>query len=185
MIVPERGRPVLAAAADPVPARKKPDPALPLTAAAFFLGVVVASVAMLALRVDDGDVVPAGEHLAAVTQLAAEQAARDAAERQIAAQAGTLQDADALARRLVATLGDPAGVSAADLRVLRRDVARQTRTIERVRVVRVPVPGPTVTVAPAPQQRPQPARQDRPAPVPVPPQPTGCTISLLGTCLAR
>jgi hypothetical protein len=167
--------------------RKRPDPALPLTAAAFFLGVVVATVAVLALRVDAGDVVPAGEHQVAVTQLAAEQAARDAAERQIVAQAATLQDADSLARRLVATLGDPAGVSAADLRVLRRDVARQTRTIERVRVVRVPVPGPTVTAAPAPQ-RPssQPAREGPPAPAPAPaPSPPGCTISLFGTCLTR
>lgn len=170
----------------PAPTRR-PDPALPLIAAAFALGVVVASAGVLALRWTGGDTVPAGVHEATVTQLAAEQASRRAADAQVATQSDTLDAADALAQRLVAALDHPP-VTPADLAELRRQVAAQSRTItrERVRVVRVPVPAPAP--APAAIARPRPAR--RPAPVAVSPSsptpsPPGCTISLLGTCLAR
>lgn len=166
---------------------RRPDPALPLVAAAFFLGVVISAVAGLAMRVDDGDTVPAPVHQVVVAELAAERSARAAAAERLDAQADALADADTLARRLVAALDQPSTVPAAELAQLRRAVTRQTERIERVRVVRVPVPGPTVTAAPAPgrsQSRPQPARQQTSAPAPAP-APPGCTITLLDVCVAR
>lgn len=187
---PERPRPrpvVLNAIPDgPLPGdRKRPDPALPLVAAAFAMGVVLAATGALALRWTGGDTVPARTHQQTVTQLAAERAARGAADQQVAAQADALAHADELARRLVAALDNPAGVTSADLTALRTEVARQSRTIERVRVVRVPVPTAPVAGARTPA-RPEPVRRSAPPEPTAMPAPTpACALQLLGTCIAR
>lgn len=161
---------------DGAPARR-PDMVVPAFIGAFGLGVVVAAVTLLAVQSGRGDTVPAGVHQQTARDLAAAQAASTA-------RLSALDDADALARRLVAALDSPTPVPPAERAQLREQVAAQTRVIERVRVVRVPVPGPTVTVAPSVRQRPQPARQDPPVPSPSP-GPPACTVEILGTCLAR
>lgn len=163
------------------PARP-PDPVLPLLLVVFALGIVITAVAFLGLQATRGDTVPARVHADTLSQLAGERAAGDAATGQLAAQAETLERADVLARRLIAALDSPP-VSPGDLAALRREVTRQTQTIERVRVVRVPVPGPTLTAPPA-AARPQPARQG-PAPASPTPAPQRCALELLGTCIAR
>lgn len=159
---------------------RHPDAATPLLAAAFCLGVVVAAAGLLGVAATRGDTVPARVHANTLTQLAAQRAARDAAAGQLAAQAETLTRADVLARRLIAALDSPA-VSPGDLAALRREVTRQTRTIERVRVVRVPVPGPTVTASP-PAVRPARRGPASASPAPVPQR---CALEMLGTCIAR
>lgn len=179
-----RPRPVAAVPPSGTPgkASRKPDPAVPLILAAFALGIVVASVAALGMRVSAGDTVPSGVHERQAAELAAARATTAAQDEQISRQAAALDDADVLARRLVAALDSPT-VTPEDLAALRRDVTTQTRTIERVRVVRVPVPGPVVTAPPV-ARRPQPARQD-PRPAPVPTSGPACALELLGVCLAR
>lgn len=159
---------------EPVPGRR-PDVVVPMFAAAFCLGVVVAAAGLLGLQAGDEATVPADEHQVVVEE-------RAAAEAVAAARLTALEDAAALNRRLVAALDSPP-VTAADLAALRREVATQTNTVEKVRVVRVPVPGPVVTVAPAQRSR-QPARASHAAAVPVPPL-RSCRLELLGTCLAR
>lgn len=163
---------------DGVPDRR-PDMIVPAFVGAFGLGVVVAAVTLLAVQSGRGDTVPAGVHQQVARELAGAQAA--AAARQAA-----LEDADALARRLVAALDSPTPVPPAERAELREQVAAQTRVIERVRVVRVP--GPTVTVAPPPV-RPQPAarqpaRQQPAQPSPAASTPT-CTVAVLSACLIR
>jgi hypothetical protein len=161
---------------------ERPNVAVPLFAAAFCLGTVVAAAGLLGLQSTRGDTVPAEDYRAATEARAAAEAAAAARLAALDDAAAALDDADDLAHRLVAALASPP-VSPADLADLRREVATQTRTVERVRVVRVPVPGPTVTAPPV-AQRPQPARQDRPSPAPGP-TPQVCALELLGTCLAR
>jgi cell division septation protein DedD len=158
---------------------RRPDTTVAAYVGAFALGIVVAAVGLSALQGDRGDTVPALVH-----QQVTERAA--AAEAAAAARLAALEDANALARKLVAALDSPAGLSAADKAALRDAVGTQTRTVERVRVVRVPVPGPVVTVAPAPApgRRQPPARAQRSTPRPTP-TPAPCRVELLGTCLAR
>lgn len=157
-------------------AERRPDFVVPAFIASFALGVVVAAVTLLAVQADRGATVPAAEHQQTARELAAAQAVAGA--RQAA-----LDDADVLARRLVAALDDPAAVTPAERAELREQVATQTRVIERVRVVRVPIPGPTATIAPAPA-RPQPARPAPASPAPAPTDP-GCTVAVLSACLVR
>lgn len=161
---------------EPEPGRR-PDATVPMFAAAFCLGIVVAAAGLLGLQSGDGDTVPASEHQVVVEQ-------RAAAEAAAAARLAALEDADALARRLVAALDSPP-VTAADLAALRRDVATQTKTVEKVRVVRVPVPGPVVTVAPVERRQQAPARASRATPAPAAPVQKPCQLELLGTCLTR
>jgi hypothetical protein len=105
-----------------------------------------------------------------------------AAEASAAARLAALEDATSLIGRLVAALDSPAGLSAADKAALRDAVGTQTRTIEKVRVVRVPVPTPVESRSSAPAR----ATRPRPAtPAPSPPVPQRCAVELLGTCLAR
>lgn len=158
----------------------RPNVALPLFAAAFCLGTVVAAAGLLGLQTGRGDTVPARVH-----QQVTERAA--AAEATAAARAAALEDAASLLRRLVAALDSPATLTPGERAALRRDVATQIERVEKVRVVRVPVPGPTVTAPPAAVSRPQPARQDRPTAAPAAPEPAPqrCALELLGTCLAR
>lgn len=162
---------------DPAATDRRPDVVVPALVGAFALGVVVAAVTLLAVQSGRGDTVPAGVHQQTSQELAAAQAAADA-------RLAALDDADALARRLVAALDAPATVTPAERAELRAQVATQTRVIERVRVVRVPVPGATVTVAPAPV-RPQPARQQPATPSSPAPAGAGCTVVVLGACLVR
>ncbi len=166
--------------ADETAPRRRPDALVPMAVLAFCLGVVVTAVSLLALRTGGVDTVPAVEHQAVVTQLAAERAARDAADALTASQGDALDAADVLARRLVAALDTPP-VSASDLTALRREASRQTERIERVRdlvrIVRVPTPAPA-------RDRPQAARQDPPA-GPPPATAPRCSLELLGVCLAR
>lgn len=177
-VLPHRTKPAADGAAAP-----RPDTTMAAFIGAFALGVVVAAVTLLSIQATRGDTVPAGQYERSAVQLAAARAAADSRDAQVAMLIDALSDADVLARRLVAALDDSGSLSAAERTELRREVASQSRTVEKVRVVRVPVPGPVVTVAPA-AQRPQPARQAPPAPAPAP-SPPGCTIAVLGTCLAR
>lgn len=168
-VLPVRRRPD--PAEDPAPAPRRPNAALPMAAAAFCLGVVAAATALLALQDDPTD---DARRLAAAEALAA--------ERQVALEGGVTLNGKLLAA-LDTAVASPAAVSAADVDELRREVTRQIRTVERVRVVRVPVPGPVVTVPAAPQ-RPQAAvRQPPTTPTPAPLDRGPCSLRVLGSCL--
>lgn len=179
---------VLKAAVEfPLP-KRRPDAAVPLVVAAFFIGVVLASAAALGVQISAGDTVPANVHRDVVARLAGAEAATAAQRDRINAQGAALDDSEALARRLIDALGSNR-VSAAELAALRASVQRQTRIVERTRVV----PGPVVTVSPSPApSRSQPAPS---AARPSPPEPTAaatpaesprvCLAEIAGFCLSR
>lgn len=165
----------------PPPARRS-DPAGPLTAGAFFLGLVVAAVTLLGVQANRGDTVPARTHTATVADLAATDASLAGAERELLVARGALDDAAALARRLADALDNP-DLTEADRAALRREVARQTTIIrERVRVLRVPAAAPAARAPdPSPAPTPQaPARDPSPAGTP---SADPCALRVLGACL--
>lgn len=168
--------------ADATPEPKRSDPAVPLILAAFCLGVVVAAAAFLGLQTSTGDTVPARQHRDTVAQLAAADAARTVQRERLAAQDANLEGSEALARRLIAAIGN-GRVSAAELAALRSSVQSQTKLVERTRVV----PGPTVTVAPAPARPAAPPAAARPTPRPSPTAepvvPSPCAVAVFGWCL--
>ena len=170
-----RTRPILTAAVELPLDPKRPDPALPLIIAAFFLGIVLTTATLLAFNSDDGDTVPASQVAELQARNAAQQATTAGAAKRLAAQQAAYADMVALNRRLSAALAD---AHATTRRIAAQPAAVDTSTIERVRVVRIPTAAPTrTTTVAATQREPVPPAATPPAPA------RPCTLATFDRCL--